>query len=118
MTIEEKVYAVNAYTKDSINTLLSKNVDVQMVQIGNETTSGIAGEYTWTNMAKIFNAGSSAIREINSEKSKQIKVALHFTNPEKSGKYAEISKNLFDNGVDYDVFASSYYPYWHGTLAK
>ena len=89
-----------------------------MVQIGNETTSGIAGEYTWTNMAKIFNAGSSAIREINSEKSKQIKVALHFTNPEKSGKYAEISKNLFDNGVDYDVFASSYYPYWHGTLAN
>jgi arabinogalactan endo-1,4-beta-galactosidase len=26
------------------------------------------------------------------------------------------AKALADAGVEYDVFASSYYPYWHGTL--
>lgn len=24
--------------------------------------------------------------------------------------------NLQDNNVDYDILATSYYPYWHGTL--
>lgn len=27
-----------------------------------------------------------------------------------------MGKNLQDNNVDYDILATSYYPYWHGTL--
>src|SRR5699024_12720871 len=37
-------------------------------------------------------------------------------NPERSGSYNSIAENLKTNNVDYDVFASSYYPFWHGTL--
>ena len=43
-------------------------------------------------------------------------VACHFANPEKSSNYYDWAKKLHDNNVDYDVFGSSYYPYWHGTL--
>ncbi|SCH49822.1 Arabinogalactan endo-1%2C4-beta-galactosidase precursor [uncultured Clostridium sp.] len=111
-TLEEKEEAVYNYTKESLQKLKSEGVDVGMVQIGNETNNGFVGETSWTNMSKLFNAGSRAVRDFDSN----ILVALHFTNPEKSGNYENISKKLYDNNVDYDVFASSYYPFWHGTL--
>lgn len=116
-TIEQKETAVSDFTKESLETLIDYGVDVGMVQVGNETTGGICGETSksWSNMAKIFNAGSKAVREVASTSGKTIMVALHFTNPEKEGHYADIAKNLQDNNVDYDIFASSYYPFWHGT---
>lgn len=114
--IDEKVNAVNSWTKNSLEQLLAAGVDVGMVQIGNETNSGICGETEWTNMSMIFNAGSSAVRTIASSYEKEILVAIHFANPEGSGRYAGYAANLAENNVDYDVFASSYYPYWHGTL--
>jgi arabinogalactan endo-1,4-beta-galactosidase len=43
-------------------------------------------------------------------------VAVHFTNPEKPGAYEFYGQQLNKYGVDYDVFASSYYPQWHGSL--
>ena len=109
-TLDEKVAAVEQYTSESLKTLLAAGVDVGMVQIGNETTNGICGETSWANMAKIFSAGSKAVRDIN----KNILVAIHFTNPE-SGNYARFAGYLNTYKVDYDVFASSYYPVWHGS---
>lgn len=111
-TLEEKEKAVYEYTKDSLKKLINAGVDVGMVQIGNETNSEFVGERGWDNMSKLFNAGSKAVRDINED----ILVALHFTNPEKVGNYEGISKKLNTYNVDYDVFASSYYPFWHGTL--
>ena len=110
-TLDEKVAAVEQYTSESLKTLLAAGVDVGMVQIGNETTNGICGETSWANMAKIFSAGSKAVRDIN----KNILVAIHFTNPERSGNYARFAGYLNTYKVDYDVFASSYYPVWHGS---
>ncbi len=112
-TLDEKVAAVKSYTSESLKTLLDAGIDVGMVQIGNETTNGICGESStnWENMAKIFSAGSEAVRAID----KNILVAIHFANPEKYGTYANYAKNLNTYNVDYDVFASSYYPVWHGT---
>ena len=52
------------------------------------------------------------------EKNVTIKRVLHFANPEKSGSYAKYAENLAANNVDYDVFASSYYPMWHGTMEQ
>lgn len=114
-TVEQKETEVKKFTKESLEALINYGVDVGMVQVGNETTGGICGETEWDNRAKIFNAGSAAVREVASTSGKEIMVALHFTNPEKSGHYAGIAKNLSDRNVDYDIFASSYYPFWHGT---
>lgn len=44
-------------------------------------------------------------------------MALHFTEPN-TGVQSAIAANLDTYGVDYDVFATSYYPFWHGTLSN
>ncbi len=112
MSIEEKTDALYAYTKDCLNKLKDAKVDVGMVQIGNETNGHMCGETTWFNMAYLFSAGSKAVREVFPD----AMVAVHFANPEKAGSYATYASKLDYYQVDYDVFASSYYPYWHGTL--
>lgn len=118
MAIDEKVQKVEEYTNDSLLTLLEADVDVGMVQVGNETNGQICGESEWENMARIFNAGSAAVRSAAKDKGKEISVVLHFANPETSGRYAEYARNLNAYNVDYDIFASSYYPYWHGTISN
>ncbi|MBO5474144.1 MAG: glycosyl hydrolase 53 family protein [Lachnospiraceae bacterium] len=110
--VEQKETAVYDYTLSSLNTLRAAGVDVGMVQVGNETNNGVCGETTWANMARIFNAGSKAVREFD----ENCLVAVHFTNPEKG--YGTIAGYLDSNNVDYDVFASSYYPFWHGTTGN
>lgn len=120
-TLEEKKQAVEAITITSLNTIIDAGADVGMVQVGNETNNGIAGETFWTNMCEIFKAGSKAVREVSNTRyglDSKIKVALHFTDVHKAGNYTYIAKTLSDNGVDYDVFASSYYPFWHGTTSN
>lgn len=122
MTISEKEWEVYDYVKQSLKTISDAGADIGMVQIGNETNNGVCGETTasWENMCKIFSAGSKAVRkfdeEINGTKENKVKVVLHFTNPEKTGNYDNFAKMLDTYHVDYDVFASSYYPFWHGTL--
>src|SRR5699024_2872441 len=81
---------------------------------GNETTGGeIAGVSGWENTAGLFQAGSEAVHDVFGE---DVKVAVHFTNPERAGQYASVARELDERGVDYDVFLSSYYPFWHGSL--
>lgn len=112
MDISQKAEALYVYTEDCLEKLVSAGVDVGMVQIGNETTSGMSGEHDWKNITSLMSAGSRAVREV----CPKALVAIHFTNPERSGSYDFYAKTLADNNVDYDVFASSYYPYWHGSL--
>ena len=111
-TVAEKEEAIYQYTYDSLTALKNAGVDVGMVQIGNETTSKLCGESNWTNICKLMNAGSKAVREVLPD----ALVAIHFTNPERATYASYYAATLDSNNVDYDVFASSYYPYWHGTL--
>ena len=112
MEIEEKAEAVYAYTKESLQKLVDAGVPVAMVQVGNETNGALCGETRWAGIQAVMQAGSRAIREVCPE----ALVAVHFANPEKEGSYADYAWRLDYYSVDYDVFASSYYPYWHGTL--
>jgi len=111
MDIETKTEAAYEYTRECLQKLKDARVDVGMAQVGNETNGALCGEKTWFNIQYIMQAGSRAIREVYP----QALVAVHFANPEKAGAYAEYAKKLDYYQVDYDVFASSYYPYWHGT---
>lgn len=114
LSFADKKTALYNYTKESLQAMLDEGIDIGMVQVGNETNGQFAGESDWTKMSELFSAGSKAIRETDPG----ILVALHFTNPESSGRYATYAKTLQANNVDYDVFASSYYPFWHGTLSN
>lgn len=112
-TVDQKVKAVRSFTRESLEELKAAGVDVGMVQVGNETNNGICGEHDWVNMAKIFNAGSEAVRAFDPE----CLVAIHFAEPQASN-FVSLAGNLKTNNVDYDVFASSYYPFWHGTTGN
>ena len=117
MDFDTKREALYQYTKDSLQKLVDAGVDVGMVQIGNETNGALCGEKStelggWQRIMDLMNAGSKAVREVCPE----ALVAVHFANPEKADSYVSYGKNLDYYQVDYDVFASSYYPFWHGTL--
>ena len=112
MDIEEKTEACYRFTLDCLTQLKDAGVNVGMVQVGNETNGALCGEKTWLNIQYLMQAGARATREVFPE----ALVAVHFANPEKAGSYMNYAGKLDYYGVDYDVFASSYYPYWHGTL--
>ena len=116
MSLEEKTEALYDFTKDSMTQLLDNGVDVCMVQVGNETNNGMAGETQIPNIAQLMNAGSKAVREASESYKKDIKVALHYTNASDYDGLDSILYKLSSFQVDYDIFALSYYPYWHGTF--
>ncbi|MEZ3155332.1 glycosyl hydrolase 53 family protein [Microbacterium sp. BWR-S6Y] len=111
MDATETAAAVEDFTRDALSAFVAAGVDVQLVQVGNETNGGVAGVTGWPDMARVFSAGAAAVREIAPD----ALVAVHVTNPERPGHYAAYAAELAANDVDYDVFASSYYPFWHGT---
>ena len=112
MDIEEKTEAVYRYTKECLEKLKAAGVDVCMVQTGNETNQYLCGEKIWFNIQYLMQAGARATREVYPG----ALVALHFANPEKAGSYLTYASKMDYYQVDYDVFATSYYPYWHGSL--
>ncbi|MBP5280250.1 MAG: glycosyl hydrolase 53 family protein, partial [Erysipelotrichaceae bacterium] len=113
MDIETKAQALYEYTKESLNKLKQEKIDVAMVSMGNETNGGLSGETIWMNIVyHLMSASSKAIREVYPK----ALIAVHFANPEKSDTYDYYASKLAYYDLDYDVFASSYYPYWHGTL--
>ena len=112
MEIEEKTEAVYQFTKECLEKLKDSGVDVGMVQVGNETNNLLCGEKIWFNIQYLMQAGARATREVYPE----ALVALHFANPEKADSYLTYASKMAYYQVDYDVFGTSYYPYWHGTL--
>lgn len=112
MTLEEKEDAVYSFTLSSLDEIRSAGADIGMVQIGNETTSGVAGVYDWSEMPRIFAAGARAVRAFDPD----VLVALHFTEPQNSAAMRWFADTLNEYDVDYDVFGTSYYPFWHGSL--
>lgn len=111
MSVDEKEQAVYEYTLASLKTLKDAEVPVKMVQIGNEINNGLCGETSVPKVYKLLASASRAVREIDPN----ILIAVHYANPE-SANYLDYAYKLASNRVDYDVFASSYYPFWHGSL--
>ncbi|ORY38267.1 hypothetical protein LY90DRAFT_704453 [Neocallimastix californiae] len=97
--------------KGCLEWLLENGSYISMVQIGNETTCFMCGENEMVNVMKMMSNGIQAVRDIN----KNILIALHFTNPNKTDNMLWYASQLAEAKVDYDVFCTSYYPFWHGT---
>lgn len=112
MDLEAKTEALGTYTYESVKALYEAGVDLGMVQIGNETDNGMAGETSWDNMLELFEAGCDNARKAANEQDKELLIAVHFSNPS-TGSYPGIAQKLADKEIDYDVFATSYYIYWH-----
>ena len=116
MSVDEKETALAAYTKEALALILDAGGDVDMVQVGNETTTGMAGEYEAGDMARLIAAGCQAVRETAAERGLEITVCVHLTDPQNYGMISAILRGLDIRKADYDAVGLSYYPYWHGTL--
>ena len=116
METDEKETACYEYTLDCMKQLKEAGVDVGMVQVGNETNGMLSGEKTWSGIAHLMDAGARAVREVYPD----ALIAVHFANPENPDNYRKFAEKLAYyeqyGRIQYDVFATSYYPYWHGTL--
>lgn len=111
MELDEKEKALKEYTYDCLNEFYQQGIKVGMVQIGNEINNGLCGETNWESIATLLHAGSQAVRDMDSD----TRIVVHFTDIHKDndGWFAEQLKKY---KVNYDVFATSYYSYWHGTV--
>lgn len=116
MDLETKQKALYDFTYDSLKKMLDAGVNVTMVQLGNETTTGMCGETKKSAVCKLMVSGGEAVRKIEEEYKKDILIAIHLTNPESGDNYYAFAQLLKEFKVDYDVFGTSYYPYWHGSL--
>lgn len=117
LTFDDKKQALFDYTKSSLKTLLDAGVNVTMVQVGNEINNGMAGETTRSRVNELLTQGSAAVREAAKDAGKEIKVVLHYTNALENA-VIDIANDLIAANVDYDVFALSFYTFWHGTPAQ
>lgn len=109
-SFDQKKQAIYDFTMQSLKTISESGADIGMVQVGNETNCFFCGEKDMYKICELFSSGCKAVREF----SRDIMIALHFANPS-TGYYDWYAKVLNECNVDYDVFATSYYPYWHGT---
>lgn len=104
------------YTTMVMTTLKNAGITVDSVQDGNEITSGCFGinnGQAWnhadeiTKMCQRLNAGAAAIRAV----SPNAKIIIHVEGLSE-GRYRNIMHHLRDEHVDYDIFGTSYYPFW------
>ena len=125
-TISQKETAIYNYTVETLGLFKTNNIDVGIVQIGNEINNGISGEsysktksYTESpNYFALLKQASNAFRYAYPKTTSGVKVAVHYTDPQsRSTNYALLSSNLKNAGVDYDIFGASYYPHQHGSLS-
>ena len=112
-SVDEKGSAIYYYTLESLQTIREAGADIGMVQIGNETNGVMCGENDMYQICKMMKAGCNAVRDFDIS----VLRVLHFADPS-SGQYPWYAKILNECEVNYDVFATSYYPYWHGTTAN
>lgn len=119
-SLAEKETALYKFTYDALSELLDEGVDIGMVQIGNETNGsmcGIGGLYDgiWdlsSGVSALMKQGCRAIDDINSKYGRSMLKVLHFTDLLADGKW--YAQCLDTQKVNYDVYATSFYPMWHG----
>ena len=106
------------YTYATLSKLNADGLLPEMVQIGNETNSGMVhpygevyGDATWQELGELINSGISAVRKIENETGEEIKVMLHIAQPENVSYW--FGQITIAGGVeDFDVVGFSYYtPY-------
>ena len=106
-TLKGEIYK---YTSWVLETISEAGGNIGMVQVGNETNCFFCGETDMYKICDLFASGDQAIRDFD----RSVLIAHHFANPS-TGSYAWYAQVMDECNLDYDVFATSYYPYWHGT---
>jgi arabinogalactan endo-1,4-beta-galactosidase len=119
---KQLVEQVFNYTRDTIAAFGREGVMPDMVQVGNEITNGMLWPNAklpdnWDNFADLLKAG---IRGVDAGRGAlpRPRIMIHI---ERSGDYdaaVYFFDNLIAHHVSFDVIGLSYYPRWHGGIAK
>lgn len=111
------------YMKNTLNDFKNQGVVPDMVQVGNETSSGIlwdegkiGGDYTdFTQLAELLNQAISGVR---ASVGNQTKIVLHLDNGGNNSLYRWWFDGVTGCGfdLDFDIIGLTYYPMWNGTM--
>ena len=118
------------YTKDCLEQLKAAGATPDFIQTGNEISWGMMydsgckleaksdwsgyKDTNWDNFSTaLINAGK-ACREVCPE----AKIIIHTEQAANTPLVTDYYKRLQQYGVDYDIIGTSYYPYYHGTIAQ
>ncbi|HCD53648.1 MAG TPA: hypothetical protein DEQ34_14465 [Balneolaceae bacterium] len=120
--------SVYNYTHKVLSDLNEEGLLPEMIQVGNETNSGIMRHRSmnvnyegveflsdsWSRHAKLFNAGISAARAVADSADTHIDIALHYAGVGSGLEWWY--QNAVNNGItDFDVIGFSYYENYHGS---
>jgi arabinogalactan endo-1,4-beta-galactosidase len=130
---DELNQAVYDFTANAIQKLAEAGAMPDMVQIGNEVSSGMlwpAGK-TWSEggetvggydgFAELLSQGIKAVRDNdpnNADVQKRVAIAIHLADGGNNDLYHTVFDALTERNVDFDVIGLSYYSYWHGPLNR
>ncbi|OXM99718.1 glycosyl hydrolase 53 family protein [Bifidobacterium vansinderenii] len=107
------------YTAEFMKAMKDNNVDLGMVQIGNESNCGLLGvtvcsngysfdkDPNWGRLVELMNSAAKVIRK----ESPSTQIAVHMMYSD-SWTINVIADNFQKYGLDYDVFGMTYYPFW------
>jgi arabinogalactan endo-1,4-beta-galactosidase len=119
-TQEQMEQLVFEYTKKTMEAFREANVYPDMVQIGNEISTGMLWPYgklpeNWDNFAALIKAGINGVyASIGNHTSPKIMIHID------KGGDKTFTKYFFDKldtyNIKFDVIGQSYYPWWHGSL--
>lgn len=122
MTIEQLEQQIHDYTADCLEKMKTAGVTPDFIQPGNEITYGMlwpsgkvyaSSTPDWTNFTAYLSNAIKACRE----ECPDSKIVLQ---TEMSSTYAvnTFYQAMKDRQIDYDIIGLSYYPAYHGNLAK
>jgi len=116
----ELVRAVFEYTRDSIVAFREAGVLPDMVQIGNEVINGMLWPHgrlpdNWDAFSELVRAGIRGV-DVGRGDQQRPKIMIQIEKVGDLDRTKDFFDNLFARGIDCDVIAQSYYPWWHGSL--
>ena len=116
---------VRSYTRDVVRAFARQGTPADMIQIGNEVTSGMLwplgqiyqpdGQH-WAQFAALVAAGLAGAQEGNPH-GHQLRSMIHIDRGGDNGGTRWFLDHLLAEGADFDVLGQSYYAMWHGSLA-
>lgn len=127
LSFEELKETVETYTASVIKAFTDEGIIPDIVQVGNEITSGMLwpdgqlyiGNHTvqWFRFTDLLKAGIRGVRKATPD-SMSVKIMIHI---DRGGDW-DGTKWFYDRmlqyGVEYDIIGLSYYPWWHGPLSQ
>ena len=115
---------VRSYTRDAVVAFAAQGTPLDVIQIGNEVTCGMlwptgliysGGREQWDGFVQLLKAGLEGARE---GATAPLHTMVHIDCGGDNGGSRYFYDNITGRGVDFDLIGLSYYPFWHGPLAK